>query len=66
MQYAVTNETAIDFSTCLYKSISKGVDLDIAVQDARWQISRFSNDPRLVGVPVVYSQGPGALFTPGG
>jgi hypothetical protein len=68
MQYAITNDTAIEFSRSLYQSIARGVDLAIAVQEARWQISRFGDepDPRLLGVPVVYRQGVGALFTSGG
>ena len=66
MQYAVTNETAIEFSTSLYHSISDGDDLDVAVQNARWKIMAFGEDPRLLGLPVVYRQGVGALFARGG
>jgi CHAT domain len=58
MQYAVTNETAVSFSTSLYDRLADGVDLDTAVQEARSQISRGSvpPDPRLLGIPVVYLQ----------
>jgi CHAT domain-containing protein len=65
MQYEITNDTAIRFSTSLYRSIAAGVDLDAAVQEARWQIVSFSDDPRLVGLPVMYRQSACALFTPG-
>jgi hypothetical protein len=64
MQYAVTNDTAIKFSQCLYQQIARGIDLDVAVQEARWHISRLGDqpDPRLIGVPLVYRQSAGALF----
>ncbi|HST47533.1 CHAT domain-containing protein [Jatrophihabitans sp.] len=64
MQYPVTNETAILFSTCLYDQLARGADLDTAAQEARWKILRFSDpaDPRLVGVPVVYLQNEHALL----
>ena len=67
MQYAVTNGTAIKFSKCLYEQIARGIDLDVAVQEARWHISRLGDepDPRLIGVPLVYRQSAGALFMPG-
>jgi CHAT domain-containing protein len=58
MQYAVTNETAISFSTSLYERLADGVDLDTAVQASRSQIRLESipPDPRLLGIPVVYLQ----------
>jgi hypothetical protein len=64
MQYPVTNETAILFSTCLYDQLAGTADLDTAAQEARWKILRFSDpaDPRLVGVPVVYLQNEHALL----
>lgn len=67
MQYAVTNETAIAFSTSLYKHLTAGKDIDVAVQESRWEISGLSDDrdPRLLGIPVLYTQSRGALFTPG-
>lgn len=66
MQYAVTNETAIAFSTCLYERLADGVDLDAAVQDARALISLESRppDPRLLGIPVVYLQNRTPLVLP--
>lgn len=58
MQYAVTNETAIAFSTSLYERLAVGVDLDTAVQASRSRISLESipQDMRLLGIPVVYLQ----------
>ncbi len=65
MQYAVTNETAIAFSTSVYRQLAKHVDLDIAAQQARWDISRIGAypDPRLLGLPVVYRQTDHVLFS---
>jgi CHAT domain len=65
MQYAVTNETAIAFSTSLYKHLTAGQDIDIAVQESRWEISGLNDnrDPRLLGIPVLYTQSRGGLFT---
>jgi CHAT domain len=65
MQYAVTNETAIAFSTSLYKHLTTGQDIDIAVQESRWEISGLNDnrDPRLLGIPVLYTQSRGGLFT---
>jgi len=58
MQYAVTNETAISFSTSLYERLADGLDLDTAVQESRSRVRRESTppDPRLLGIPVVYLQ----------
>jgi hypothetical protein len=66
MQYAVTNETAIEFSLNLYRELAGGADLDTATQTARFAIHRLSSpaDPRLVGVPVVYLQSRHSLLTP--
>ena len=62
MQYEVTNETAINFSTNLYQNIAEGDELHVAVQRARWQIG---DDPVMLGRPVIYRQATGALLTPG-
>ena len=65
MQYAVTNETAIRFSTEFYEQVLDGVELDAAVQECRWRISGFDDvDARLVGVPVVYWQSRDGLLVP--
>jgi hypothetical protein len=65
MQYAVTNETATAFSISLYEHLATGCDLDVAVQEARWQIGSLSasRDPRLLGIPVVYMQNRSGLFS---
>jgi hypothetical protein len=67
MQYAVTNETAIAFSTSLYRHLTADEDIDVAVQESRWEISGLnaSRDPRLLGIPVLYTQSRGGLFTSG-
>jgi hypothetical protein len=66
MQYAVTNETAISFSTSLYHQLASGADLDTAVQVSRSRISgeQVPPDPRLLGIPVVYLQNRTALLDP--
>jgi hypothetical protein len=60
MQYPVTNATATDFSSYLYDYFAEGWALDRAAQEARYRISEDSphSDARLVGVPVIYAQGP--------
>jgi CHAT domain-containing protein len=67
MQYAVTNETAIAFSTSLYRHLTADKDIDTAVQESRWEISGLidDRDPRLLGIPVLYTQSQGGLFTSG-
>jgi hypothetical protein len=64
MQYPVTNDTAIDFSTTLYRLLADGMDLDAAVQEARWSMTRLqvAPDPRLLGIPVIYLQSRSALL----
>lgn len=57
MQYEVTNETAIAFSTALYAELRNDQALDHAVQTSRWRISGHQGDPRLRGIPVVYLDG---------
>lgn len=66
MQYAVTNETAISFSTSLYRLLADGADLDTAVQLSRSRIrdEQIPPDPRLLGIPVVYLQNRTALLGP--
>jgi CHAT domain-containing protein len=65
MQYPITNTTATMFSTSLYRSLAKGDDLDVAVQEARKTISENPDDPRVLGLPVVYCQNAGPLFPNG-
>ena len=65
MQYPVTNETAIAFSSVLYGELASGRPLDEAVQEGRWAISRLhaDRDPRLMGVPVLYLQNATSTFS---
>ena len=59
MQYLVEVDVADQFVTKIYEVLGKAGDLDVAVQDARWEISNLGKeiDPFLLGVPVVYVQG---------
>jgi hypothetical protein len=70
MQYAVTNRVAIDFSTAFYRHLSAGAPVDEAVQEGRWRVTRPSDsnvdDPRLLGVPVIYLYSRDAIIRPGG
>jgi CHAT domain-containing protein len=63
MQYPVTNSTATAFSNSLYESLAAGDTVDTAAQEARFRIS--GDDPRLLGVPVVYLQNKTALLHSG-
>jgi hypothetical protein len=56
MQYAVTNSTARLFSTALYDALSQRRSLDEAVQGARRTVWEQTEDPRLLGVPMVYQR----------
>ncbi|MEV0284779.1 CHAT domain-containing protein [Kribbella sp. NPDC050820] len=56
MQYPVTNETAIAFSTALYEALACHEFLDQAVQSARKVIWQDSKDARLLGVPMIYQR----------
>lgn len=70
MQYAVTNRVAIDFSTAFYRHLSAGAPVDEAVQEGRWRVTRPTNsnldNPRLLGVPVIYLYSRDAIIRPGG
>jgi hypothetical protein len=59
MQYAVTNRSAIDFSSAFYEHVGSGMPIDHAVQEARFRLTQRA-DPagqtRLLGVPVIYLQ----------
>lgn len=56
MQYPVTNETAIEFSSALYGALGQHQFLDEAVQTARQHIWQATNDARLLGVPMIYQR----------
>lgn len=55
MQYAVTNSTAVAFSTALYAAL-EGSPLDEAVHLARRALCEEGSDPRLLGIPMVYQR----------
>lgn len=56
MQYPVTNETAVEFSSALYDALAHHQYLDEAVQTARQRIWQATNDARLLGVPMIYQR----------
>jgi hypothetical protein len=67
MQYAVTNRVAIEFSKAFYRHLAAGAPVDEAVQEGRWRITRPTNnadDPRLLGVPVIYLHSSDAIIKP--
>jgi CHAT domain len=65
MQYAVTNRTALAFSKGFYQGLAAGLPLDEAVQSGRRTLAvLYENDPRLLGIPVVYLYSRDALLLP--
>jgi CHAT domain len=62
MQYPVTNEMAIEFSTALYEALADQQYLDEAVQTARARIWQATKDARLLGVPMVYQRSAAPLL----
>lgn len=62
MQYPVTNETAIDFSSALYEALADRQALDEAVQTARQHIWQVTQDARLLGVPMIYQRNAAPLL----
>ena len=65
MQYAVTNRTAIAFSKGFYRGLTAGLPLDEAVQSGRRSLAvHYEQDPRLLGIPVVYLHSLDALLVP--
>jgi hypothetical protein len=56
MQYAVTNTTARAFSTTLYAALAHRQSLDDAVHVARRALWEETEDPRLLGIPMVYQR----------
>lgn len=65
MQYAVTNRTASAFSKGFYQGLAAGLPLDEAVQSGRRSLAvLYENDPRLLGLPVVYLYSRDALLLP--
>lgn len=64
MQYAVTNSTARTFSTALYAALARDRSLDEAVHDARRALWEQTEDPRLIGVPMIYQRTAEPLLVP--
>ena len=62
MQYPVTNETAIEFSSALYDALGHHQYLDEAVQTARQSIWQATKDARLLGVPMIYQRNAAPLL----
>jgi hypothetical protein len=62
MQYPVTNETAIEFSSALYEALADRQYLDEAVQTARQGIWQATKDARLLGVPMIYQRNAAPLL----
>ena len=59
MQYTVTPLTATAFAQAFYDALAEGLAVDEAVQRGRWDIAgalASDQDPRLLGIPVVYLQ----------
>jgi hypothetical protein len=58
MQYPIEVDVANRLSAEIYDSLYEGTDLDVAVQEARWKISRIADESALyqLGVPVIYRQ----------
>lgn len=62
MQYPVTNEAAIDFSSALYDALADHQYLDEAVQTARRRLWEATEDARLLGVPMIYQRNASPLL----
>lgn len=62
MQYPVTNETAIEFSSALYDALADHQYFDEAVQTARNHIWQATKDARLLGVPMIYQRNAAPLL----
>lgn len=67
MQYAVSPETAGAFTTSFYEALAEGMPVDEAAQQGRWFVAgalAADQDPRLLGIPVVYLQGGATVLAP--
>jgi CHAT domain-containing protein len=69
MQYAVTNNAAIAFTSAFYEELAAGCPADVAVQRGRWAISgalSADENARLLGIPVLYLHSRDRLLPPAG
>jgi CHAT domain len=59
MQFTVTPPIATAFAQAFYDALAEGLAVDEAAQRGRWEIASplsTDQDPRLLGIPVVYVQ----------
>lgn len=66
MQYAVTPDVATTFAAEFYRALGQSRAVDAATQRARRHLAgplSDYNDPRLIGLPVVYARRGGAALT---
>lgn len=65
MQYKVTPTSATAFAQAFYDGLEHGLAVDEAAQQARQDIAgaqSFEQDPRLLGIPVVYVRSRGGVL----
>ena len=69
MQFTVTPQSATAFAQAFYDALAEGLAVDAAAQRGRWEIASAlsaDQDPRLLGIPVVYMQSVGSVLLPAG
>lgn len=59
MRFSIVDKDALDFSREFYSDLARGIEVEEALLQARWTLSR-SDQPWAIGVPVLYT----ALATP--
>jgi len=63
MQYAISDQAAIEFSSSFYSALADSMPVDAAVAEARKAVSLAAEDTLEWGTPVLYMRSPdGALF----
>ena len=65
MQFTVTPQSANAFAMAFYDALAEGLAVDEAAQRGRSEIAgalSMDQDPRLLGIPVVYMQSPDAVL----
>jgi hypothetical protein len=69
MQFTVTPSSATAFAQAFYDALAEGLAVDAAAQRGRWEIASAlsaDQDPRLLGIPVVYMQSVEPILLPAG
>jgi CHAT domain-containing protein len=69
MQFTVTPQSATAFAQAFYDALAHGLAVDAAAQRGRWEIASalsVDQDPRLLGIPVVYMQSAESVLLPAG